>query len=326
MTPHEGSADQGSGCARVPSAAEDSPSGLGRTIGNRVGLTPSGVQIPYPPPTSLTIAFTRTCLWPVPAAGLEPRCWVAQYEDLPDVYEWLIPDAKLTPEGSAAALGDLVEALPPNARVLDCSCGTGQLAVGLRLRGLEVVATDASAAMIRRTEQLADEHGVVLQSLTTAWAELLDHLAPSSFDLVLCVGNSLGHAAGASGRLAALGAMARLLEPGGQLVLASRTWELVRARGTRVDVWDRLVNRRGLDAVVAYWWQIEEHWEDEHHVEIAVAQVGRDGSVRTTTERLSVWPYRYEELVAELGQVGLRVVESDFAVDAEGYRLVARLT
>src|SRR3954454_16025037 len=34
----------------VSSSAEDSPSGLGRTIGNRVGLTPSGVQIPYPPP------------------------------------------------------------------------------------------------------------------------------------------------------------------------------------------------------------------------------------------------------------------------------------
>jgi SAM-dependent methyltransferase len=251
---------------------------------------------------------------------------VAQYEDLPEVYEWLIPDAKLTPEGSAAALGDPVESLPSNARVLDCSCGTGQLAVGLRLRGLDVVATDASAAMIRRTEELADEHGVVLQSLTAAWADLLDHLAPSSFDVVVCVGNSLCHAAGASGRLAALGAMARLLKPGGRLVLASRTWEVVRARGTRVDVWDRLVNRRGHDAVVAYWWQIAEHWEDEHHVEIAVAQVGRDGSVRTTTERLSVWPYRYEELVAELDQVGLRVVESDFAVDAEGYRLVAQLT
>lgn len=29
---------------------EDSPSGLWRTPGTRVGLTPSGVQIPYPPP------------------------------------------------------------------------------------------------------------------------------------------------------------------------------------------------------------------------------------------------------------------------------------
>jgi hypothetical protein len=29
---------------------EDSPSGLWRTLGKRVGLTPSGVRIPHPPP------------------------------------------------------------------------------------------------------------------------------------------------------------------------------------------------------------------------------------------------------------------------------------
>ena len=34
----------------VTFAAEDSPSGLWRSLGKRVGLTPSGVQIPYPPP------------------------------------------------------------------------------------------------------------------------------------------------------------------------------------------------------------------------------------------------------------------------------------
>src|SRR5690606_18486061 len=35
---------------RVIFRAEDSPSGLWRSLGKRVGLTPSGVRIPYPPP------------------------------------------------------------------------------------------------------------------------------------------------------------------------------------------------------------------------------------------------------------------------------------
>src|SRR5699024_6039208 len=34
----------------VPSYVEDSHSGLVRSLGKRVGLTPSGVRIPYPPP------------------------------------------------------------------------------------------------------------------------------------------------------------------------------------------------------------------------------------------------------------------------------------
>ncbi len=45
-------------------------------------------------------------------ARLRDEVIVTGYEALPDVYEWLIPDAKLTPEGSVAALGDLVQSLP----------------------------------------------------------------------------------------------------------------------------------------------------------------------------------------------------------------------
>ena len=86
------------------------------------------------------------------AADVKAGLIVAQYEALPDVYEWLIPDAKLTPQGSVAALDHLVRSLPSDARVLDCSCGTGQLAVGLAGLGLDVVATDASAGMVRRTQ------------------------------------------------------------------------------------------------------------------------------------------------------------------------------
>ncbi|HEX6056539.1 MAG TPA: methyltransferase domain-containing protein, partial [Intrasporangium sp.] len=81
------------------------------------------------------------------------------YDALAEVYEWLISDAKLTPTEFAAAFDDVIRLLPSKARVLDCSCGTGQLAVGLSGLGMQVVATDASAAMVRRTEELAEEYG-----------------------------------------------------------------------------------------------------------------------------------------------------------------------
>ncbi len=73
------------------------------------------------------------------------------------------------------------------------------------------------------------EQGVPLRTLRASWDQLPDHLEDSTFDLVFCVGNSLGHAEAAAGRLAALEAMARLLKPGGRLVLTSRNWELVRS-------------------------------------------------------------------------------------------------
>lgn len=169
---------------------------------------------------------------------------MTEYDVLAEVYEWLISDAKLPPAEFAASFEDVLSLLPPNARVLDCSCGTGQLAVGLAGRGMQVVASDASGAMVRRTAKLSEEYGASVRTVQANWEELPDHFEDATFDMVFCVGNSLHHAAGAAGRGAALESMSRLLRPGGRLVLTSRTWELVRARGSRLDITDRLVRPR----------------------------------------------------------------------------------
>ena len=61
----------GTAARPVESAAEDSPSGLGRTIGNRVGGDPSRVQIPYPPPPRGGHPLPGAPLWH--ARGREPQ-------------------------------------------------------------------------------------------------------------------------------------------------------------------------------------------------------------------------------------------------------------
>ena len=248
------------------------------------------------------------------------------YRELVDVYEWLMPEDKMNPAGSVAAFAAVVQSLPIQSRVLDCSCGTGQLAVGLAKLGMAVDATDASPGMVLRTQQLAEQHRVPLTAHTVAWSELLSHFAPTTFDLVFCVGNSLAHAEGTSERLSALRAMARLLRPGGRLVLTSRTWELVRARGSRMDIGGQVVRRGGVDGLVIYNWHIENGWEDEHHLEIAVAQVASDGSVVASSERLSIWPFKHDDLLAELRKVGLGVYQSTFNLTEEGYMVVATST
>jgi len=248
---------------------------------------------------------------------------VASYDELGEVYEWLISDAKLGPVEFAASFDDVLGLLASDAHVLDCSCGTGQLAVGLAGRGLEVVATDASEVMVRRTRELAQEFGAPVRTLRAEWEELPDYFDDGTFDVVFCVGNSLHHAEGAGGRRAALESMARLLRRGGRLVLTSRTWELVRARGSRLDIADRLVRRNGRDAIMIYRWEIAPRWEDEHHIEIAIAQLGGGGSVIVRSELLSCWPYRYDELEAELRRVGLRTEVSTFNPEAENYTVVA---
>jgi SAM-dependent methyltransferase len=223
-----------------------------------------------------------------------------------------------------AAFAEGVEGLDPGAQVLDCACGTGQLAVGLALRGLRVTATDASTGMIERTRALAAAHGVDVEARAVAWEALSRQGWGGRFDAVFCVGNSLVHAAGTDARRAALRAMRGVLRPGGTLVVTSRNWERVRALGSRLEVGDRLVRREPGAGLVIRAWTIPADWEAAHHLDTAVAVLGDRDAVSTRSERLRFWPFPAEALDADLRAAGLEPVSSTFAPDAERYAVRAR--
>jgi SAM-dependent methyltransferase len=248
---------------------------------------------------------------------------VSSYRALAEVYDWLVPETLVSPEGSADAFADLLDLLPAGARVLDCASGTGPLAVGLALRGFEVVASDASDAMIARTRRLAAERGVELPMRTCRWEELGEQgFAP--FDAVLCVGNSITHAAGRDARRTALRAMAAVMRPGGPLVVTSRNWERVRAAGSGVHVEDELTVRAGRRGLVIYAWTIAAGWDDRHALDVAVALIADDGRVTTHVERLAFWPFRHEDLDEDMRAAGLEPETTTYAPDADRYAVIAR--
>ena len=239
------------------------------------------------------------------------------YGTLAAVYDWLVPDALLSPEGSAAAFAPLLE---PGSRVLDCAAGSGALAVGLALAGFQVAASDASPEMIERTRALAQARGVEVTAQVRAWADL--HGGP--YDAVLCVGNSLTHAEGRRGRRVALSAMARVLRPGGLLVLTSRNWERVRAGRPTLEVAERLVERDGVVGLVIRNWTIPERWTEPHEMHTAVALLDGAGRVTTHAERLAFWPFTHEMLDAELRAAGFTPEGNSYADDAPRYVVTAR--
>jgi SAM-dependent methyltransferase len=224
------------------------------------------------------------------------------YDTIAGVYEFLVPDALLTPQGSADAFAGHVG---DGTRVLDCACGTGTLAVGLALRGCDVVATDAGAAMVQRTALLAAEYRARVDASVCTWAQLPGRGWDGSFDVVFCVGNSLPHAVGRDGRRTALRAMAAMLRPGGLLVVTSRTWEQVRAAGTQLQVGERLVERGGRRGLPIYAWTIPARWDEPHFFDVAVALVGDDGEVQTHRERFAFWPFTEDELREDLRDAAL---------------------
>lgn len=246
------------------------------------------------------------------------------YDALAGVYPWLVPEALLTPQGAVDAFADVLDALDDGARVLDCAAGTGQLAVGLALRGYDVVAADASPAMVARTRELAATHGVRVPVVPCAWEALPAQAWAGRFDAVFCVGNSLPHAGPTPRRRAALAAMAGVLRAGGLLAVTSRNWELVRALGPGLQVADRLVERDGRRGLVIYAWTLPDGADDAVHVDVAVSFIDDGGAVTTHGERLAVWSFTHGQLAADLRAAGLEPRSSTYADDAARYLVTAR--
>jgi SAM-dependent methyltransferase len=239
------------------------------------------------------------------------------YADLAAVYEWLTPEPLLTPEGNVAAFAPWIESLPAGARVLDCAAGVGLLAVGLAQRGFAAEATDISPVMIERTRALAHQHGVDVRASVCPWENLSGE---PRFDAVFCVGNSIAHA---EDRVLALEAMAGVLKPSGLLVITSRNWERERSAGSRLEVDDRLVERRGRRAHISRAWIIPEDWQDPHTVDVGVSFIDAV-PIETVAERLTVWPFTPSELATDLRTVGFEVEQTTFTPEVERYLVSAR--
>lgn len=238
-------------------------------------------------------------------------------------YDWLFGDDVLTGGGAInhPAAARLLKRTPHGSTVLDASCGTGINAAVLARRGFEVWATDGSEAMITEaTARFRREH-LAIPARHSLWADLPGTLA-ERFDVVLCVGNSLVHAAGRDAMVEALTGLGRMTRPGGHVVIDSRNWEKLNAERRIVRVANRVVTRDGRRCLSFYAWEIPERLHDEHVAHIVF--VFEDGDDAQTHEYpISFRPFTVAELRERLELAGLREVDSDVDPSGDQYCLIA---
>lgn len=121
------------------------------------------------------------------------------------------------------------------ASVLDAACGTGRHAVEFARWGLNAAGADLSRAMIERARAAAYAAGVNVAWAVAGFGQLAAAFpeAVGTFGAVTCVGNSLPHLPDDAALEGALADMARMLRPGGVLVVQDRNYDRVLAERAR---------------------------------------------------------------------------------------------
>ncbi|MFS8102989.1 class I SAM-dependent methyltransferase [Lentzea alba] len=206
----------------------------------------------------------------------------AFYDGLAGTYDLMFPDWDAS---MARQASQLAEFIPAGARVLDCACGIGTQAIGLAMRGHEVVGTDLSPRAASRAVVEASARGVSLPAAAADMRAL--PFADASFDVVLAADNSLPHLLTSDDVLAALREMRRVLRPGGRLVLSTRDYDAIRSERP-------LSTPPSVGPGRVIWFQLW-HWDGDQY-ELEMFQLREAESWRVLVGKARYWAITRHEL------------------------------
>ena len=219
---------------------------------------------------------------PDPGSDVSPELFGQEWSDDYDELEFTDP-------AETTVMVEVLASLAGPGPVLDVAAATGRVAIPLTWRGLRVVATDASPAMLARL-RAKDPAGFVQTRV-----ELMPDIGgKEAFSLIAVIANSLWVLPDAEQQAAFLRTAAQRLTPGGRLVVDQ--YEINPAGYAASPVWHRHEVR------------ISRQSRYDPAAQRLVHQfttVRPDGSVRVRDVHLR--PMAVAELLAEAGRAGLRL-------------------
>jgi ubiquinone/menaquinone biosynthesis C-methylase UbiE/UDP-N-acetylglucosamine transferase subunit ALG13 len=163
------------------------------------------------------------------------------FDTLAPTYDLKADNRRAYLDGVDARIIAHLSPLGPGLTVLDVGCGTGKRTAGLkaRLPGSRFFACDLSAQMLKAARS-APLDGLSQQTMTALG------YAANTFDAVLCLFNTLGYLATPTQRGMAMAEFARVLRPGGWLLVdVMNLWHLGEGlqfrRSLPTAIWEALI-------------------------------------------------------------------------------------
>jgi SAM-dependent methyltransferase len=245
---------------------------------------------------------------------------IRQYDAFSKDYHWLYSDSVLSGKLYLAENDDVLTDVGLKARILDCSCGIGTLAIPLAKRGYQVSGSDRSPGMVEQTTLAARDADLVIPVSCCAWEDLPAYFT-DHFDLVFCLGNSIGHTRDGAEMLRSLQGMRAVLRNGGKLVIQSQNWEQLRKEKIRFAHYPWR-ERGGQRCLPIYVWTFPDKFYDAHTIEVVLA-FDSGGIVSIRSYPIIYHPYHMEELIERLRSAGFTEIRNSFSEGCAGYRVIA---
>lgn len=216
------------------------------------------------------------------------------YDQLADDY-----DAMVGVDQRSALARNFVRTLRlrlPCESALDVACGTGLYALAFAADGVPTVGgADLSPAMLAVARQQA-----TAQSLDIDWWQVsmqrLGEAVRGTFDLVVCLGNSLPHLLTPQDLQDALSAFHSRLNPGGTLVVQVMNYSRILADQERIVE----VNRHGANVFVRFY----DFGQPTLRFNVLQLQGVGEGECEHTLVGTDLYPYQRHELAEALIGVG----------------------
>jgi len=246
-----------------------------------------------------------------------------QYDAFAVNYHWLYSDYVSSGKLALEQNEDVLKEAGPKVRILDCSCGIGTLAIALAKLGYEVSGSDGSPGMLEQADLAVRNANVDVPLKCCTWEDLPAHVT-GPFDLVFCLGNSIGHTRNGEEMSRSVRGIRAVLRSGGKLVIDSLNWEQLRKQKPRFTNYPGWKTRAGQRCLPIYVWNFPERFEDAHTIEVLLV-FDSDGKVSMRSYPIVYYPFRVEELIERLRSAGFTNIhiQNRFSENRVDYRVIA---
>jgi len=235
-----------------------------------------------------------------------------QYNDISSLYDILS-------EGDDGAIyfrmyvDKVLKKLPVGAKILDCSCGTGDHAIWMARQGYRVFASDISDGMLDCGREKAKKENLDIHFFRSSWEELPDK-TDEKFDLVVCPGNSLSHVSSLEMLGSTVKIIKSILGDSGQFFFDLRDWEKTFEEDNLPDQEFEVQSKAGLFDVM-YSYEID-GWNVPCIMYVDLRPHGDKDYKQYVFE---FFPFGYQQIHEALLDAGFKNLEKDSYPDGDYY-------